>query len=153
MTVDRLTVLLSEIIDDAKTAVLATVDENNSPKVRWITPALLVGYPATLFIVSAGHFAKVAQARKNPHASIMLQTRSLDRVLTCEGILSVVENPSIRAELLEMIGNRLHAFWKTGSEERELVTLEFTISKAVFYLPLTGTKELLGPPEAQHEHG
>lgn len=150
MTVNRLTTLLSEIIDDAKTAVLATVDEKNTPKVRWITPALLTGYPATLFIISAGQFAKVAQARKNPHASIMLQTRSLDKVLTCEGTLSVLENPSIRAELLETIGKRLRAFWKTGSEDRELVALEFSITKAVFYLPLKGTKELFIPPEAQH---
>jgi len=149
MVTSRLTRVVNELIDDAKTAVLATVDEKGIPRVRWITPAQLDGYPSTLFIVSAHNFSKVVQARKNPKATIMIQTRILDKVLNCEGKLMVVENPSIRSELLEKIGSRLHAFWKAGSAERDLVALEFTISRAILYLPLKGSREVLEGEEGK----
>lgn len=147
MATTRLDRVVNELIDDAKTAVLATIDQKGIPRLRWITPTQLAGYPSTLFIVSAHNFSKVSQAKKNPKASIMIQTRLLDKVLNCEGTLTVVENPSIRSELLEKIGGRLHAFWKAGPPDRDLVALEFTIAKAVLYLPLKGSREVFNGGE------
>jgi hypothetical protein len=53
----------------------------------------------------------------------------------------VLENPILRSETLERVSSRLTAFWKTGSAERELLVLEFTISSAVLYTPQSGAKE------------
>jgi len=135
--------LMSEIdslIDDAKAAVLATVDAEGRPQIRWITPGTISERPGFLFIITSDAFAKVAQATEHPKASIQLQTRSLDKVLNLQGSLSVLTNPSIRSETLERIGKRLHAFWKLPASRRELVVLEFTITQAVMYDPQNGVK-------------
>lgn len=143
MSTIRLMNLIDSIIDDAKAAVLGTVDEDGAPQLRWITPGTFPERPGSLFIITATHFAKVEQARSNSNASILLQTRMLDKVLSLHGKLSVLENPSIRSETLERVAPRLHAFWKIDTPERELVVLEFTITQAVLYLPQKGSKEAI----------
>lgn len=145
MSTESLMNLIDSLIDEVKTGVLATVDTGGIPRQRWITPGILPGRPGSIFIVTASHFAKVAQAEKNPDASILLQTRLLDKVLSLQGRLSIIGNPLIRSELLERIGGRLNAFWRINVPDREMVTLQFVITGAVLYLPLEGTKEILEP--------
>ena len=143
MSTSNLTSVINLIIDDAKTAVLATVDTHGNPQMRWITPGTIPDFPTSIFIITADNFAKVAQAKKNPCASILLQTRLLDKVVHLEGAISVIENPSFRSELLERVGKRLNAFWKIDVPHRELVALEFSISHAVLYLPQKGSREVI----------
>ena len=143
MSMNRLMNLIDAIIDDAKAAVLATVDKQGMPQLRWVTPGTISDRPGSLFIISAHNFAKVDQARNSPGASILLQTRLLDKVLNLQGVLSVLENPSIRSETLERVGKRLNAFWKIGTSDRELVVLEFTVTLAALYLPQVGSKEII----------
>lgn len=141
MSMNRLMSLVESIIDDAKTAVLATVDERGQPQLRWITPGTIGDRPGFLYMITAHDFAKVKQAEHHPAASMLLQTRQLDRVLNLQGELAVLANPVIRAATLERVSSRLNAFWKTGAADRELLVLEFKISSAVLYVPQAGTKE------------
>lgn len=143
MSINRLMNLIDSIIDDAKTAVLATVDEEDIPQLRWVTPGTIPDRPGALYIITALHFAKVQEARGNSNASMLLQTRTLDRVLNLRGKLSVLENPSIRSETLERVAPRLHAFWKVDTPDRELVVLEFSVTYAALYLPQTGSREII----------
>ena len=51
-------------------------------------------------------FAKVVQVRKNPRVEWMFQTPTLDEIVSIRGAINVVENPSLRAEVLEVLGPR-----------------------------------------------
>jgi general stress protein 26 len=143
MSTNRLMSLIDALIEDAKTAVLATVDGKGAPRLRWITPGCIADRPGYLYIITAREFAKVSHARQHPPASMLLQTRQLDKVLQLQGELAVLENPVIRNATLERVSPMLTAFWKTGSENRELIVLEFRITEAVYYVPMAGTKELI----------
>ena len=143
MSTRQLTELVDTIIDDAKAAVLATVDEEGLPRLRWITPGTMADRPGYIYMVTARDFAKVAQARKNPAASMLLQTRQLDKVLNLQGSLAVLENPVVRSATLERVSSRLNAFWKTGPGDRELVVVEFGITMAILYIPQDGTREVI----------
>ena len=143
MSTKRLLSLIDSLIDDAKAAVLATVDANGAPRLRWITPGSITDRPGHLYMITGHDFEKVTQAKARPSASMLLQSRQLDRVLHLQGELAVLENPVIRNAILERVSSRLNAFWKTGSKDRELIVLEFRITEAVYYLPMSGSRENL----------
>ena len=129
------------IIDAHGTGLLATVDENGDPRVRWLTPTVLRDRPGALFAITAPRFAKVLQVRAHPKVEWMFQTPTLDEVITVRGHLNVVENPSLRAEVLEVLGPRLATFWKLAHDARDLVVLETVVEEATRYLPMDGRKD------------
>jgi len=64
----------------------------------------------------------------------------IDEVKTA--VLATVDNPSLRSEVLEIVGPRLHAFWKVCADERDLLVLEtIIIEVGIFYMPMKGSKE------------
>jgi pyridoxamine 5'-phosphate oxidase len=73
----------------------------------------------------------------------MFQNPALNAVITVRGTINILDNASIRAEVLEAVGPRLRAFWKLYQEERELLVLETILEEAVFYRPMSGRKETL----------
>jgi general stress protein 26 len=131
------------IIDAHGTGLLATVGEDGGPRMRWLTPALLRGRPGAIYALTAPRFAKVGQARAHPRVEWMFQTPALDEIVTLRGRINVVENPSLRAEALEVIGPRLRAFWKLAHDERDLAVLETVIEEATRYLPMQGRKDVV----------
>jgi len=52
--------------------------------------------------------------------------------------MSIVDNPSLRSEVLEAVGPRLRAFWKLAKDGRDLAVLETAIVEAARYLPMEG---------------
>jgi pyridoxamine 5'-phosphate oxidase len=133
--------VISTMIDEAKTAVLATVDENGRPMMRWVSPALIRGRTGAIYMVTSPRSNKVKHVEKNPQVQWMFQTRALDKIILIEGKVNVVDNPSIRAEVLEVVGPRLSPFWKINMDERDLLVLETIIEKAIYYIPMKGKKE------------
>ncbi len=132
---------IEKIIDDVKTAVLSTVGEDGIPSMRWVTPVLLRGRTRALYIVTSPKSDKVRHVRNHPDVQWMLQTRSLGTIINIYGKVNVLDNPSIRSEVLEVVGPRLHAFWKITHDERDLLVLETVIEKAVYYVSMKGLKE------------
>ncbi len=132
---------IEKIIDSVKTAVLATVDEEGRPAMRWVTPVLLRGRTGTVYIVTSPDSSKVRHVLKNPEVQWMLQTKPLGTIINLYGKVNVLDNPSIRNEVLEVVGPRLHAFWKITHDERDLLVLETVIQKAVYYISMEGMKE------------
>jgi hypothetical protein len=55
----------------------------------------------------------------------------------------VVENPSLRSEVLEVLGPRLQTFWKLAHDARDLVVLETVAEEAIRYLPMLGRKDVV----------
>ncbi len=131
------------IIEAHGTGVLATVDEDGNPHVRWLTPTMLRERPGALYAITAPRFAKVAQVRSHARVEWMFQTPSLDEVISIRGTINVVENPSLRAEVLEVLGQRLQTFWKLAHDARDLVVLETVVEEATRFLPMDGRKDVV----------
>jgi len=141
MTNRDIMVEIGKILDDAKTALLATVDEKGRPHMRWLTPTVIRGRTGAIYNVTAPASTKLEQLRANPNVQWMFQTRALDRIITVNGKINIVDNPSIRTEVLEAVGDKLTVFWKIHEQEWEVVVLETVIENATFYLPMKSRKE------------
>jgi len=132
---------IGRIVDDVKAALLATADKHGKPSVRWVTPALIRGREGAIYSVTSAGSEKTAHLRENPRVKWMFQTRALDKVISVDGRVNIVDNPSLKTEILEAIGNRLLAFWKSDVRERDLIVLETIMERAALYIPMKGTRE------------
>ena len=131
------------ILEDAKTAVLATTDTSGPPCMRWMSPVLFPSRPGVLYAVTSPNLAKARQIEKHPDVEWMLQTRSLNEVILLHGKINMIDNPSLKAEVMQAIGNRLHIFWKIEKESADFIVLETIIDEGIYFLPMEGRKEIV----------
>jgi pyridoxamine 5'-phosphate oxidase len=131
------------IIEAHGTGLLATADENGDPHVRWLTPTLLPDSPGAVYAITAPRFAKVVQVRAHRRVEWMFQKPSLDEVITLRGSMNVVETPSLRAEVLEVLGPRLSTFWKFAQDARDLVVLETVVDEGRILRPMAGRTDVV----------
>jgi pyridoxamine 5'-phosphate oxidase len=134
---------VSAIIEAHGTGLLATVDQEGNPHLRWLTPTMLRERPGAIYAITAPSFSKVLQVRTHPRVEWMFQTPTLDEVVSIRGAINVVENPSLRAEVLEVLGPRLSTFWKLAHDARDLVVLETVVEEATRFLPMVGRKDVV----------
>ncbi len=137
----KFTALLDGIIEDAKTAVLATVDPDGYPHVRWMTPTLLGDRKGAIYAVTSPDFAKIAHLSENPKVQWMFQTRLLNRIASATGLVNVIDNSAMKAEVIEAIGRRLNVFWRVNKDPSRLVVLETVIEDAEYFEPMKGLHE------------
>ena len=116
MTRHQIITELEMIIEEAKTAVLSTVDKDGCPHLRWMTPTILKDRPNAIFAITSTDFAKAAHLKQNSHGEWMFQTKILDTIVTVSGRINLLDNSSIKNEVLESIGPRLTAFWRVRNE-------------------------------------
>jgi pyridoxamine 5'-phosphate oxidase len=136
MTQAELLRKVDEILDDAKAGVLTTVDKDGKPHVRWLTPGMLKGRPGALYAVTSPRSAKADQLEANPHVEWMIQSRSLNEVVNIKGRVHVIDNPALKSEVIESIGNRLVVFWKVNPGQMDFVVLETIIEEAELFRPM-----------------
>jgi general stress protein 26 len=141
MNAREIMVRVEAILEAHGTGLLATVGDDGGPHARWLTPAVLRGRLGAIYALTGPRFSKVDQVRAHPRVEWMFQTPALDEIITVRGRINVVDNPSLRAEALEVIGPRLRVFWKLAHDERDLAVLETVIEEATRYLPMQGRKE------------
>ncbi len=134
---------VAAIIEAHGTGLLATVDQDGDPHVRWLTPTLLPDSPGAIYAITAPRFAKVVQVRTHRRVEWMFQTPTLEEVISVRGTINVVETPSLRAEVLEVLGPRLRTFWKLAHDARDLVVLETVAEEATCFLPMLGRKDVV----------
>lgn len=141
MTQHELMNKLAELIDETKTGILATVDSDGRPHVRWMTPAALRDRQSALFAVTCPDFSKILHLKSNPKVEWMFQSRILDRIVQVHGVVNILDNPSLKNEVFEVLAPRLDVFWKVGCASSEFVVLETVIQEATYYEPLAGRRE------------
>lgn len=69
--------------------VLATVDQDGIPQVRWMGAALLEE-PLTVYMVAGAESRKVGQMKAHPKSQLMFQSADHARVATLSGTCEVV---------------------------------------------------------------
>lgn len=131
---------VEEILEEAKVGILATTGNDGRPHMRWMTPAIVRGRSNVIFTVTAPHFPKVIDLEAHPDVEWMIQTPALDKIVNLKGKMNILDNPTIKAEILEDIGNRLSMFWKVN-EKMEFLVLETVIEEVTYFCPMKGNKE------------
>jgi pyridoxamine 5'-phosphate oxidase len=134
---------VERILEDAKAGVLATIDKNGNPRMRWMTPTTLKGRPNVLFAVTSPDFGKVVQLDAHPEVEWMIQTRALDQIVNLRGKINILDNPAIKSEVMEHLAKRLTVFWKVNTEKTDFIVLETIINEAVYFQPMKRHKEIV----------
>jgi pyridoxamine 5'-phosphate oxidase len=132
---------IEQILETTHAGVLATLDQDGNPRMRWMTPAILQGRADVLFAVTSPDFQKVVQLETHPEVEWMIQTRALDQIVNLRGKMNVLDNPSIRSEVMEHLGKQLTVFWRVNTEKTDFIVLETIIQEATFFRPMKGYKE------------
>jgi general stress protein 26 len=132
---------VERILEDAKAGVLATIDKNGNPRMRWMTPTTLKGRPNVLFAVTAPDFGKVVQLDAHPEVEWMIQTRALDQIVNLRGKINILDNPAIKSEVMEHLAKRLTVFWNVNTEKTDFIVLETIINEATYFQPMKRHKE------------
>ncbi|MBN1844043.1 MAG: pyridoxamine 5'-phosphate oxidase family protein [Sedimentisphaerales bacterium] len=131
---------LEEILEDAKTAVLATVDNQGCPHMRWMTPTILRGREGLLFAVTTPATGKILHLEVQPEVEWMIQTRALTEVINLRGIMQVVDNPALKTEIMEVLGAWLNVFWKVNPNRSDFIVTETLIREASYFQPMKGQR-------------
>jgi uncharacterized pyridoxamine 5'-phosphate oxidase family protein len=130
-----------ELLDNSNVGILATAELEGQPSVRWMVPAVLKGRANALFCLTSPKMGQFIAEKCHPHVTWMIQTINLDRVLTLHGKINVIDNPSLKMEVLSIIGNRIHNFWKLDNAPDDFVVLETVLENGSYYVPLKGSTE------------
>jgi len=132
--------MMRHVVDESHAAVLASADKEGRPHIRWVVPGFLAHREGALYTVSVSTYPKVDQLLNNPNAEMMFQTPGLNKIINLRGVVNILDNPSIRSEVLESLGERLHAFWRTTKPESDLIVLEFVFNEATYYVPMNNSR-------------
>ncbi len=151
MTRNEILRRLESVVEESQVAILATTDSKGKPCMRWMTLAMINGRPASLFAVTSPRFRKIKHIESSPDAEWMIQTRDLNTVVNVKGTIAIVDNPSLKSEVLESIGKRLEMFWRVN-RQTEFVVLETTINKVTHFTPLERKKEVVSLAAGTGEH-
>jgi general stress protein 26 len=131
---------LERVIDEVKIAILATNDGGSQPHMRWMTPSIIQGREGSIFAVTSPDFAKAEQVKKNPRVEWMVQSKPLDEVVKARGTMTIIDNPAVKAMVLEAIGGHLSTFWKMNPDSGNLVVLETALDEITYEKPVSGER-------------
>jgi pyridoxamine 5'-phosphate oxidase len=132
---------LEILLQDTKVGILATVGKDKKPHMRWMTPAMIKDRQDVIFSITAPNFPKAIDMEAYPNVEWMFQSRALDKVISLKGKANILDNPAIKAEILEHIGTGLNVFWKLNEDPGNYIILETVIEEATLFLPMKGSRE------------
>ena len=148
MNQEELVAILGDIIAEATTAVLATTGKDGLPHMRWMTPLLPRDRPGTILSMTSAKSVKLVDLTDNPHGEWMFQTRSLTKVVNVPVTIRLVDNPSLRSEVMEALGARLGTFWKINADKMDFLVLESGMREARYLEPMKGIRHVVRFGEA-----
>lgn len=132
MTPTELLGEVDRILEETKTALLATLDSQGLPHLQWMTPRRLRDRPEHLYAVTEAGTAKIAEIRRDPRVTWLVQRASLTEVITLRGRASVAEDPTLLRDFLEAAGKNLFMVWHLNPARArpQLVVIETTLEEA-----------------------
>jgi pyridoxamine 5'-phosphate oxidase len=132
---------LQELIEDARTAIFVTVGPQDKPHVRWMNPVILKDRPGAIYTFSAPDASKITHINHNGNVEWMIQTPNLSKVINVWGIARVLDNPSLKSEVMEHLASRLECFWKSNIRGTDFVIIETVIAHGTYFEPIKGVMQ------------
>ncbi len=140
METDEFLTKLSRLLDEVKIGVLSSLDAEGKPHLRWMTPGLLPNLSGCLYAITSPDFAWVKALATYPSVEWMIQNKSVTEVIRIMGKAQIIDNPSLKAEILEQIGRYINIFWKVNAAESNFVVLETVLERAYYFVPMRGER-------------
>ncbi len=130
---------LRALLDTAKVGFLTTIGTDGYPRGRWMTPTMLPGEPGFLYCVSMAGSRKAVEIQADQKISWSFQTATLSKVVTARGSAVVLDNPQLKAQVLEALGSNLSNFWRINPDAKHLIVIETAIERVSLYRPAEGS--------------
>lgn len=143
MTTHEMMNKIDAVLRETKAAVLTTVDAAGNPHARWMTPAVVAEMPGVLLAVTGPDFKKILQLDNNNRVEWLIQTKALDQIINVRGGINIIDNPSMKAQIMESVGRHLNIFWRVNPDTSEFVVLETVIEEAAWYQPMKNRREIV----------
>lgn len=99
-----------QLADGTRPGVLATVDENGAPRLRWMETVSLKEFPH-LYALTSPASRKVAHIRNNPRVSWMFTTESASMVVNLSGTATIVTDKAEICRVWRLIEDKSHAYF------------------------------------------
>lgn len=141
-----------ELLDQTRAAVIAGVQIDGKPFVRWMSPLIIDEQPEVLYALTSPRFSKVANLDKNPQVEWMIQNASLTEIITLKGKVNILDNPSIRSQVIEKLAPRLIVFWKVNPDHSNCVVIETVLEEGTYFMPMKGACQTVSFKQEGH-HG
>ena len=140
MTKRELVSKINDLIEDARCAVLASITSENKPRIRWMTPTFLPGEDHMMYTITNPESNKIHDMKNNENVSWMFQMKDLSEIVNVQGKMNIIDNPSLKAEIIELIGGRIHVIWRLNPEA-DFIVLETVIEEGIYFNPMKSVCE------------
>lgn len=127
--------VLHSLVSEVHVGLLTSQGSDSYPDSRWMTVTLLEREPHCLYSVSITSSKKVQEINAQERVCWSFQSPSLDRIVHVRGRAAILNNPRLKAEILENLGGQLESFWKINPDPGKLVVIETFVEQATLYLP------------------
>lgn len=104
--------LAKQLANGTRPGVLATVDENGCPQVRWMATLSLREFPH-LYSLTSPKSRKVEHIRMNPKVSWMFTTEGSTMVVNMAGTATIVTDKTAVNRIWEIVEDKSNAFFLT----------------------------------------
>lgn len=124
------------LLESTRVGILTTIGQEGYPRSRWMAAATIPREKGYLYCVSISGARKVKDLEANDKVEWIFQTPSLDTVIRLRGRAVAMDNPQLKAEVLEALGSSLENFWRVNPDPGRLVVIETAIEKISLYKPM-----------------
>ncbi len=124
------------LLDAVRVGILGTLSEDGYPHSRWMTAATLPRVHDCVYCVTTAGSPKVKELESCDRVQWSFQSPTLREIVYLRGRAAVVNNPGLKAEVLEALGPNLATFWRINPDPAKLVVIETVIEKAKLFRPM-----------------
>jgi general stress protein 26 len=125
------------LLEEVRRGIFITVDSSGYPQARWMVACTLNERPDSIYAVSVDSSAKIQDMAANKKVAWSFQLPSLNQIVYIQGEASVLDNPQLKAEVIESLGPNLAHFWRVRPEHGHLVVVETVIEKIRLEKPMS----------------
>lgn len=126
---------IETLIEESKVGLLATTDPQGKPRVRWMTPTIIPNRGPSIYAFSAAAAMKIKDIEHQPEVKWLIQTHDLTEIVSVRGDTFILDNPALKAEILEILVPHTTRLWTIDLSSTECVILETVIREATYYRP------------------
>ena len=115
-----------DLVRAGRSFVLATVDRDGTPQVRWMGGAHLEE-PFTIYMACGAESRKMGQIASDPRSQLMFQAEDFSRVATLTGMSEVVTEAEAKRQVFEGIAGASQYF--SGPDDPNFGAIKFTCQR------------------------
>ncbi len=130
-----------ELVRAGRSFVFATVDEQGTPRVRWMGAAYLEE-PLTIYMAAGAESRKMGQIESSPRSQLMFQAADYSRVATLTGRSEIVTDGETKRRVFEGIAAASQYF--SGPDDPKFGAIKFTCQR----VEMLGMSEGMGVESA-----